>query len=545
MSNASDFVINKGVLEFYTGSDIHVIVPDKVKTISDYTFRRRDNVRSVQLPDSVTKIGDFAFADCTSLEQINIPVNVKTIGAEAFRNCVHLQNVVFSGEPEKIGALAFYGCWKLAGNMQNLIPAVQDFFIRMQNGKMTMDEGKLLYSFSKTKGAATVKDFQNVSLIDTTDPKYIYKFSNSENYLVIPAFIGELPVVKVPIKTLPEDAIVYCSTDLFEKLPRPNKSILAVQWLADDKMLRDELSDTIRVFIKKYGDDVAYALKTCTEPFVYQRFVDIAKPKANLMEKLVEQCIGNPDIMAVLLQSGNGTKQNADDLSLDAKPKMTVTELKKLWTYQTCINSETGETVDELTNYKGHEKHVVIPERIGKTRISCIRCVFPAEVEAVEFPYEDIEVKCSFRNCTKMADADGFVVVNVGSRRILTDYVGPENSKTLTLPAGVTENTYATFKGLDVQEVSIPEGFLKLASSSFMNCAKLEKVSLPDSLLSIGSMAFQNCDALQQLRIPQSVSEIGPLYINRYPPESLTIYGTADSKAQEIAETYKYTFVAE
>lgn len=103
MSNASDFVIERGILKRFMGTDTHVIVPDGVKAIGNYAFRRCQKICSVQLPDSVTKIGDYAFQDCTALEQINIPAAVESIGAEAFRNCRQLQKVTFAGNPEEIG----------------------------------------------------------------------------------------------------------------------------------------------------------------------------------------------------------------------------------------------------------------------------------------------------------------------------------------------------------------------------------------------------------------------------------------------------------
>ena len=142
-----------------------------------------------------------------------------------------------------------------------------------------------------------------------------------------------------------------------------------------------------------------------------------------------------------------------------------------------------------------------------------------------------------------MVDSDGFIVINVGSRRILTDYVGPKDIGTLTIPDGVTENLSSTFSDINMREVIIPEGFLELAFGSFKDCKKLQRVRLPESLRSIGLMAFQNCDALRQLYIPKGVTEIGILDLNRYKPELLTVYGEKGSKAQEMAERYRYTFV--
>ena len=160
MSNTNDFVIERGTLERYLGSDVHVVVPDGVKNIGNYAFRRHNEIQSVQLPESITKVGDYAFQDCVALEQINIPEKVKNIGNEAFRNCRKLKTVTFAGEPEKIGLLAFFGCWSL---VQNTPVPLQDFFSRMQEGKLTLEEGKKLYQFSKAKGVATVKEFDGVS----------------------------------------------------------------------------------------------------------------------------------------------------------------------------------------------------------------------------------------------------------------------------------------------------------------------------------------------------------------------------------------------
>ena len=540
MSNLNDFVVEKNILKRYTGKDPYVEVPDGVKSIDSYAFQRNANIRAVRLPDSVTKINDKAFSGCISLEEINIPEKVKTIGSEAFRNCRHLQNIVFFGEPEKIGLLAFWGCWKL---VKNTPPLLQEFFANMKEGKMTLEEGKNLYVFSKAKGTATIKEFNGVSMQAWDGTKYPYVFSNRENTLIIPVLIGDLPVAKAPSKQIPEDAIVYCGAEHFDKLPRSNKAILAVQWLMEDKMLREELTEKILAFIKKYADDVVYALSSCEDPAVYQRFLETAKPKAALIEKMVEQCSGKTEILAVLLNSGKSAKREAVNLTLDAKPKMSVAELKKLWTYQTYTIAETGEKAVEITNYKGHEKRVEIPEYIGKARVAVVRGVFPSEVESVDFPNEEMEIKCSFRNCKAMADANGFIYVNAGSRCVLTDYIGSNDIEKLIVPDGITETAYGVLRELNAREVILPDGFVSLAGSSFADCCRLQKVTLPESLRTIEQMAFQDCRALNQLYIPEGVTKIGILDLKRTKDASFTIYGKQGSAAHAYAEKYGHTFV--
>ena len=210
----NEFVVERGTLERYLGKEVHVVVPDKVKTIGSYAFQRHSEILSVQLPGSVTKISDSAFKDCVSLQSIKIPENVKTIGAEAFRNCRQLDTITFAGAPEKIGLLAFFGCWKLAKNAPALL---QDFFVRMRAGNVDGEEGKKLYHFSKAKGVASIKEFDGVNMLTWDGNKYPYAFGNRENSLIIPLSIGDLPVVKAPSKQIPENAVVYCSGEHFDK----------------------------------------------------------------------------------------------------------------------------------------------------------------------------------------------------------------------------------------------------------------------------------------------------------------------------------------
>ena len=57
MCSASDFVIEEGILTKYTGPGGELVVPDGVKSISDYGFVFPDDVEftSVSLPDSLEK----------------------------------------------------------------------------------------------------------------------------------------------------------------------------------------------------------------------------------------------------------------------------------------------------------------------------------------------------------------------------------------------------------------------------------------------------------------------------------------------------------
>jgi hypothetical protein len=73
MSNASDFIIENGVLTKYVGPGGDVVVPDNVKKIGIFAMQNCATVTSVSLPESLEKIEGFAFRDCTGLVSIAIP----------------------------------------------------------------------------------------------------------------------------------------------------------------------------------------------------------------------------------------------------------------------------------------------------------------------------------------------------------------------------------------------------------------------------------------------------------------------------------------
>ena len=143
MSNASDFIIENGVLKKYVGPGGDVIVPSGVTKIDGYwsrifngafkecstvtsvvipegvteishgAFSRCKELRSVVLPKSLTKIGRFAFSDCINLKEIFIPEGITEIDEYTFYSCENLDRIVFPEKLRSIGTQAFYNCKSL------------------------------------------------------------------------------------------------------------------------------------------------------------------------------------------------------------------------------------------------------------------------------------------------------------------------------------------------------------------------------------------------------------------------------------------------
>ena len=97
MSNASDFVIENGVLKNYVGPGGDVVIPEGVTQIANVAFNPfldgialkhmegRKNVKSVVIPEGVTQIGERAFASCEKLSKVTVPQTLTRVGDAAFQ----------------------------------------------------------------------------------------------------------------------------------------------------------------------------------------------------------------------------------------------------------------------------------------------------------------------------------------------------------------------------------------------------------------------------------------------------------------------------
>ena len=113
MSNASDFIIENGVLTKYVGPGGDVTVPEGVTSIGDLAFSWCSSLTSIVIPDGVTSIGDEAFRWCSSLTSIVVPDGVTSIGDEAFYECSSLTSIMIPDSVTSIGYEAFEYCSRL------------------------------------------------------------------------------------------------------------------------------------------------------------------------------------------------------------------------------------------------------------------------------------------------------------------------------------------------------------------------------------------------------------------------------------------------
>jgi hypothetical protein len=80
----------------------------------------------------------------------------------------------------------------------------------------------------------------------------------------------------------------------------------------------------------------------------------------------------------------------------------------------------------------------------------------------------------------------------------------------VTVPMGVAYIDDRAFAGCSfLKAVSLPNTLVQLGRRAFFNCVLLEQINIPISLLVIGDGAFFNCRSLQEMDIPGSLKSIG------------------------------------
>ena len=72
MSNASDFIIENGVLKKYVGPGGDVVIPEGVTSVHNFAFACCSKITSVIIPDGVRNIDYNAFIECSSLARVVI-----------------------------------------------------------------------------------------------------------------------------------------------------------------------------------------------------------------------------------------------------------------------------------------------------------------------------------------------------------------------------------------------------------------------------------------------------------------------------------------
>ena len=293
MSNASDFVIENGVLTKYKGPDGDVTIPDGVTAIGSGAFQFCDRLTNIIIPASVKTIGHGAFYLCGSLTNISIHDGVKTIGEWAFRDCRSLTSIIIPDSVTTIGKLAFCDCRSLTS-------------IVIPNSVSTIWGGAFYGCRSLT----------SVVIPDSVSTIWDGAFDGCDRLasMTIPAAMaGRLSAILPKGKTPVIHGVGIA--DVSVKY-RPGA---AVGFAEDGRDCTDAIGKKYAAYIKSNAAKLAEA--ACEHPALLYLMVREKLITAKDLEAVTEtvQATGNAELTAVMLEYGAGSVSDKDKAKAKAK----------------------------------------------------------------------------------------------------------------------------------------------------------------------------------------------------------------------------------
>ena len=415
MSNASDFIIENGVLKKYVGPGGDVVIPDGVASIGAKVFGTAKGVESVFLPDSVTAIGDRAFYG-VPLDKVHIPDSVLKIKEYVFRET---SDVFCSQKPKSI---------VFAGKV--LIR------YRGQAKKYKIPDGTRAIA----DRAVNAPSLEHIVIPDSVAYIGSDAFSGCNHLKTIEISaqtverIGKNAIKAAFFKLLPQNSGAACDYEM-------NQCFLTNVLINDTQLNGLEASFMSEIRREAVRKDLAvYFIGRAKSTVALARLLSlqtkIPQDEITSYLDLAERC-GASEAKAVILSVCNGqdavkktAEKQRDDLEMSAA------DWKKLLKF-----SYTDKGV-VISGYKGTDGTMVVPPSIGKHPVVAIKESAFAFTDYVE----------------KVVLSDG--VTTIGAHAFNTSEL-----KEITIPASVTEigdgAFYATLVTIHAPSGSYAETYAK------------------------------------------------------------------------------------
>ncbi len=573
--------------------------------IGGLAFCDCQSLRSIDIPESVTSIGDNAFFGCKNLKNIIIPHHVTSIGVGAFSCCEGLESVMIPESVTDIGEFAFHYC----KNLRNISigsgfgKIIRNVFPKTMNLRRCVCAPGLSDE-KRCKMLVEAIGFCNLMIPFLLD-------GIETNEIILEKLRNRIKSKKFRVEFMPE-LIERNETEAIAKVLSLTKKMSADE--IDGYIEKAENTPEIRSMLLEYKNRLypAEVLEKMEEIEIEKDFGLREKTLADYRKDFsifkdggvykISRCrerresviipgfikgipvaisyvsfCGDQKIREVYLEDGvteigDSAFENCENLERIRIPDSVKAIGKEAFRGCKRLADERGMIIvrDILFEYCGRETDVAIPEGIGLVdkyafgycatleNLKISASVRKIEENAFFFcknlkniavdpenPFYHIKGNCLMdtaknvlvRGCSQsVVPADGSVKeIGYGA------FSGCDELENITIPDGVVKiEKYAFHYCRNLQEMRLPDGVTEIGSRAFFCCGKLRSVTIPESAETIGEEAFYGCETLQSLVIPERVTKIGNDAF--YGCKNLTVFGTEGSYAETYAQKYKIKF---
>ncbi|MCI8967018.1 MAG: leucine-rich repeat domain-containing protein [Lachnospiraceae bacterium] len=215
---------------------------------------------------------------------------------------------------------------------------------------------------------------------------------------------------------------------------------------------------------------------------------------------------GRTEMLAWLLEYKNRTadlvlEQEKADKKMMRELNMapdSVAALKKIWSYRKRADGSLF-----VTNYKGTDTEVTVPEKFGKGIVTAIGD------GAFAGDYSGYNIKATADHIRQHGKITALTLPGTIKSIGASAFEAMCALKQINMPGGVREiGAYAFEKCTSLEEIRIPENVKEISAYTFSKCCLLEAFTIPEGTREIGQRAFSECSALKSITIPASVQKI-------------------------------------
>lgn len=495
-----EFVIKKGVLEEYNGTDEVVTVPEGVHVIGYGAFQpnlemdgEAERLKKVILPETVWRIAENAFWFCYGLKEVELPSSLEVIGRGAFEYCdlkqINLPDGLISIEERAFGCGGSFEQVIIPPSVKRLDPLAFDGCTI----KHILVPEHLRGAIENQKNRSSTRDtnqneewYDNIEWYDAkqnveTSPEIKPNYNENEFWiendrLSVYCGVDETVVVPEGVRVIgkhafawkwryvEEDEGYYVKNKLKEvmkevKLPAGLEVIEKEAFMECDNLERVEMPETL----KEIGERAffgCYSLKK----------------------------IELPEGLKIIGESAFADCEWIDELVIPLSVRC----------FGKDIFSECWVT------------RVIMPEYLEYADI----CLFPGRAEADEvITYSEIP-QFSIEEDGTLVGYDGpggEVIIPDGVVRVEKEFLLSRRPavRRLVLPDTVTSIGKRSFSSLALKELTIPSSVSEIGEEAFWKCEKLKALHISEGVIHIEAGAFKECSALEEVTIPASVTTLG------------------------------------
>ena len=472
MSNASDFIIENGVLKKYVGPGGDVVIPEGVCSIGMRVFMRRtdirENITSIRLPISVTSVDDSAFTRCDGLkffEALNPYIKISMLafgyGRTESRTQIYLPDVCYipnvslwkcsTGMQKLFFTACYYTCPERHSETEKAqyeeyakTNKEKLFSVIIQNGNQNAMKNFLTIALNKATASELIGKNVEIAIEDSSliallceegliSAKYI------DAYLTAAQQSGDVELIAM-LLDYQNNKLTAKEKEKAEKQKQKQEGTVFDRALA--RMNREGISGLNFVATGR--------LETFKDEMQLKAFIERKSGKLRTaISSKTDYLIMND------INTNDKKKKRAEELGIEIITERQFNEMAgRLFLIKKGV----------LEEYCGAGGNIVIPDSVTsigdgafKWCSSLTDVVIPDSVTSIGYR--------AFSGCRGLADQDGFVIV----RGVLYNYYGSQ------------------------KDIIIPDSVTSIGDMAFKDCSSLTSVVIPDSVTSIGNGAFKGC----------------------------------------------------